>query len=358
MPGTSPHACAQVALVNTIGLDLGTTLVCSGLYNIYSGAAFGVPMPVQPMKSIAAVAITEDGITLEQTLLAGFLVSAVVFTLGITKLIDVANRMVHESVIRGIQVGIGLKLAIKGADLVMFTGPGGPWRPWLGAQGLLLGCTAAVYVLFAVVKFQPVRGAGGACCGDSISGGEAAPSSVAGPQVHGSHRTAAGACSASTHSLTAAEPISMREVAPVHVVAIGDPAGAEARPPPQSCDCDVTATSTAGRCSGDASTGGSGSDPEGSVRAGLLSSGGFDAARASAAHAVASGDHPCCACCDCPHSVRPGAVPTRCLHSQCKVCMQFHTGCCDACMPVGRSCSQRASDRADKGCREDAESIL
>lgn len=67
----------------------------------------------------------------------------------------------------GIQVGIGLKLAIKGADLVMFETPGGPWRPWLGAQGLLLGLSAAVYVLFAVVKFNPARAVGAApCCAD------------------------------------------------------------------------------------------------------------------------------------------------------------------------------------------------
>eukprot|EP00892_Ulva_mutabilis_P005948 jgi/Ulvmu1/3725/UM172_0003.1 len=155
-----------VALVNTVGLDLGTTLVFSGLYNLYSGAAFGVPIPVQPMKSIAAVAITEDGITLEQTLLAGVLVSTVVFVLGVTKLIDAGNRLVHDSVIRGIQVGIGLKLAIKGADMVMFTEQGGPWRPWLGAHGLILGIVAAVYVLFAVVKYQPGGAAtgGDACC--------------------------------------------------------------------------------------------------------------------------------------------------------------------------------------------------
>ena len=91
-------------MVSSVGLDLGTTLIFSGVYNVYSGAAFGVPIPVQPMKSIAAVAITEDGITLSQTLLAGFLVSAVVLVLGVTRLIDFANRAVPQSVIRGIQV--------------------------------------------------------------------------------------------------------------------------------------------------------------------------------------------------------------------------------------------------------------
>lgn len=91
-------------MVSSVGLDLGTTLIFSGIYNVYSGAAFGVPIPVQPMKSIAAVAITEDGISLPQVLLAGFLVSAIVLILGLTRLIDLANCVVPQSVIRGIQV--------------------------------------------------------------------------------------------------------------------------------------------------------------------------------------------------------------------------------------------------------------
>ena len=77
----------QIALVKNVGLDLGTTLIGSGIYNLYSGAAFGVPMPVQPMKSIAAVAITEPDFDLNETLLAGILVSAFILLLAVLKLI-------------------------------------------------------------------------------------------------------------------------------------------------------------------------------------------------------------------------------------------------------------------------------
>lgn len=81
----------QIALVKSVGLDLGTTLVGSGIYNLYSGAAFGVPMPVQPMKSIAAVAITEADFGLNETLLAGVLVSGFVLTLAAARLIPGAR---------------------------------------------------------------------------------------------------------------------------------------------------------------------------------------------------------------------------------------------------------------------------
>lgn len=74
----------QLGLVSAVNLDLGTTLIATGFYNVYSGFAFGVPMPVQPMKSIAAVAITENGIDLTQVMLAGILVSSIVLFLGVT----------------------------------------------------------------------------------------------------------------------------------------------------------------------------------------------------------------------------------------------------------------------------------
>lgn len=83
---------SQLAQVQAVGLDLGTTLVGSGIYNLYSGAAFGVPMPVQPMKSIAAVAITDPNFGLHELLLAGVMVSAFVLLLAFLRLIPGAGR--------------------------------------------------------------------------------------------------------------------------------------------------------------------------------------------------------------------------------------------------------------------------
>ena len=36
----------------TQGLDLGTTLIFTGVYNVFTGFLFGIPMPLQPMKTI------------------------------------------------------------------------------------------------------------------------------------------------------------------------------------------------------------------------------------------------------------------------------------------------------------------
>lgn len=78
--------------MRVLGLDLGTTLIFTGLYNIASGALFGIPMPVQPMKAIAAIALADRCMRLPHVLAAGAFVSAVIFLLGITGLIGLFNR--------------------------------------------------------------------------------------------------------------------------------------------------------------------------------------------------------------------------------------------------------------------------
>ena len=72
-------------------MDLGTTLIFTGLYNIASGLVFGIPMPVQPMKAIAAIALADEQMRLEHVIAAGIFVSSVTFLLGITRLINVFN---------------------------------------------------------------------------------------------------------------------------------------------------------------------------------------------------------------------------------------------------------------------------
>lgn len=101
-----------VALVSKIQLDFGTTLILTGLYNCLSGVAFGIPMCVQPMKTITAVALSSS-LTLDQTLMAGLFVSGVVLLLGVTRLMDTFAALAPMPVVRGIQLAVGLKLAIK-----------------------------------------------------------------------------------------------------------------------------------------------------------------------------------------------------------------------------------------------------
>ncbi|CAK0785198.1 hypothetical protein CVIRNUC_008404 [Coccomyxa viridis] len=143
-----------VALVRTVGLDLGTTLCFTGLYNIFSGLFFGIPMPVQPMKAIAAVAISNEDITLTHVLAGGIFVSAVTFLLGITRLINVFNRIVPSAVVRGLQLSLGLSLATTGVKNVWFKGAEEhDLKEKLGAALLGQGRDVTVYLGLAATAF-------------------------------------------------------------------------------------------------------------------------------------------------------------------------------------------------------------
>lgn len=61
------------ALVISRSISLPATLLFTGAANIITGIAFGIPLPVQPMKAIAAVAIARK-FTLEENAAAGIIV--------------------------------------------------------------------------------------------------------------------------------------------------------------------------------------------------------------------------------------------------------------------------------------------
>jgi MFS superfamily sulfate permease-like transporter len=109
-----------VGMCITNGLDITSALFFSGLFNIITGLVFSIPMAVQPMKAIAAVAISEN-LRVEQILAAGIWTSLIILLLGVTGLIAVVDRIIPKSVIRGLQLGLGLQLIIKGFQLVRDT---------------------------------------------------------------------------------------------------------------------------------------------------------------------------------------------------------------------------------------------
>lgn len=129
-----------VGMVNRCGLQFGPALLFAGVMNVITGLVFRIPMPVQPMKAIAAVAISE-GLTEAQILTAGIVTGAVVLLLGLTGLIGRLNRTIPRSVVRGLQLAIGLQLLTKGIGMVTGTGV------WLGADSITLGIVCALCVL-------------------------------------------------------------------------------------------------------------------------------------------------------------------------------------------------------------------
>lgn len=107
-------------------ISLASTLVFGGLANILTGLFFGVPLPVQPMKAIASVALVQH-FNREKVASAGLFVAAIIGFLSITGLLQWFTRGIPIPVIKGIQLGVGFTLISYGGTLIMQS-LGDPWQ--------------------------------------------------------------------------------------------------------------------------------------------------------------------------------------------------------------------------------------
>ncbi|WP_299654498.1 putative sulfate/molybdate transporter [uncultured Jannaschia sp.] len=99
-----------IATIAIVGLSAQAVLLGFGLFYIATGLIYRLPVPVQPMKAIAAVALVST-VPPGAIALSGVLIGLVLLFLGATGLIDRIARLVPQSVLSGLQLGLGLALA-------------------------------------------------------------------------------------------------------------------------------------------------------------------------------------------------------------------------------------------------------
>lgn len=90
-PGTFPPR--VIALAGNGTISLSSTLVISGQSNISTGLVFGIPLPVQPMKAIAAVAIARS-FTNSEIAAAGIFVSACILLFTVTGVLQWVTNVI------------------------------------------------------------------------------------------------------------------------------------------------------------------------------------------------------------------------------------------------------------------------
>lgn len=126
-----------VGVVIATGMDAPAAFVVFGVLQILSGLAYRLPMPVQPLKAMAAIAIAGK---LAPTLLAagGLIVGVTMLVLANSGALAWMARTVPKAVVRGIQVGLGIQLLTLAVTRFL---------PQNGTRGWLLAATSLGIIL-------------------------------------------------------------------------------------------------------------------------------------------------------------------------------------------------------------------
>jgi hypothetical protein len=144
-----------IGMLLASNLDTSGVLVAFGVMHILTALAYGIPMPVQPLKAVAALVIAQH-IPASVITGGGIAIGVVMLLLTVTGLLDWIGRVIPLVVVRGIQLGLGLQLA--NVALTRYV-------PAAGMEGYVLACVA----FFSMIAFLgnrrfppalPVIGAG------------------------------------------------------------------------------------------------------------------------------------------------------------------------------------------------------
>ncbi|HOD70264.1 MAG TPA: putative sulfate/molybdate transporter [Deltaproteobacteria bacterium] len=134
-----------VGYISVCGLNPAGLLVMIGLANIFTGLAYRLPIPIEPMKAIAVVAIAQHW-NPSLVYATGFCMGILWLLLSATTIMDRVAGFTPTSVTRGIQVALGVMLAVQA--LSMFNGS---WLLGLACIAIILLLRSNPYLPAAVV---------------------------------------------------------------------------------------------------------------------------------------------------------------------------------------------------------------
>ncbi len=106
------------AMILTAHLDAAGVLLVFGVLQIMTGVIYRMPMPVQPLKAMAAIVIAQKipGATLYG---GGLAIGIIMLILTVSGLLSWLARVIPVAVVRGVQFGLGLQLALlAGRDFI------------------------------------------------------------------------------------------------------------------------------------------------------------------------------------------------------------------------------------------------
>lgn len=130
-----------IGYIVVCGMNPAGLLVMMGLANVSTGLFYRLPMPIEPMKVLAVVAIAEQWPP-SMVYASAFAMGVIWMVMSITGLMSLVARITPESVIRGIQVALGVMLAVQALQMI--------------SSGWILGVVSiAVVLLLRQNRFAP-----------------------------------------------------------------------------------------------------------------------------------------------------------------------------------------------------------
>ena len=122
-------------------MDLGALLMGLGMFALASGVIYRRPIPAQPMKVVAAMAIVGQ---LEPSVIqaTGILIGLSLIILAVTGWAGLLRRFVYPPVLSGIQVALGVKLFFTALPMIEST--------WLPVLSLLF-----VFIFLKATRLHP-----------------------------------------------------------------------------------------------------------------------------------------------------------------------------------------------------------
>lgn len=108
----------MVGLIVFNGLDAARVLWLVGLSYILVGVYYGLPMPVQPLKAAAVVAIA-TGATSGEIRATALWMAGIFLVISLTKLADKLDSIFPRVLVHGLQFGLGLMMVRAGLKLLI-----------------------------------------------------------------------------------------------------------------------------------------------------------------------------------------------------------------------------------------------
>jgi len=100
-----------VGMILATGLHSASVLVMFGLMQWFTAFRYRMPMPVQPLKAVAVIVIAQK-IAPEVLYGGGLAIGIIMLVLTLTGAISWIAQVVPKAVVRGLQLGLGIQLAM------------------------------------------------------------------------------------------------------------------------------------------------------------------------------------------------------------------------------------------------------